>query len=88
MEDLESCNERLKTESILLEKTSHKTINHKMEKNVIQGIRKFNHNTITQNLKFHVVEVDSDDSILEIKDSIVEYLEVNFKIKKPSSKGL
>lgn len=84
MDDLESCNDRLKKESVLLANTSYKTINQKIERLVTQGIRSFNNNTITQNLHFHTMEVDSEDSILEIRDSIVEYLEENFTIKKPS----
>lgn len=83
MEDLDECNRRLKKEAELLQNSSYKTINPKVENAVVNGIRAFDHNVITQNMKFHVLEITKDDNILEIKTSLIKYLEEYFRFKQP-----
>jgi hypothetical protein len=87
MEDLEECNRRLKRESDLLHNSSYKTINPKVEGVVVNGIRAFDDNVVTQNMKFHVFEIDKEDSILDIKKALIKYLEESFKFKKTPVKS-
>lgn len=83
LDDFELCNKRLKREAELLGNDSYKQILPHIENVIIQGLRKFDANMITNNLKFLTMEIHGDNTILEIKDSIIKKLEDNFEIKKP-----
>ncbi len=87
MEDLDACNKRLAREAELLKLEQYKKIDPTKEKTIIQGLRRFDANMITNNLKFHTMEIDAEDSILYIKDSILKYLEEHFILKSPSQRA-
>lgn len=83
LEDLEECNQRLQKLAKLTELNSQKIIDVDVENYIVAGIKNFDNNIISRNLSFYVIDIDKEDSILEIKDNILEYLRDNFKIKKP-----
>lgn len=75
MDDLSFCNARLKKQAELLQLSSYKMINESVEKQVIGILRNFDNYLIIINLKFHVVEFESTNSILEIHNDIMKLLE-------------
>lgn len=80
MDNLEECSRRLEKEASLLKRESYKKIDPAMEKTIIQGLRKFDSNMITNNLNFNTVEIDQYDTILELKNSIIKHLQERFDI--------
>ena len=80
LDNLSVCNDRYEKEAKILGYEAHKKIDPDIEKTIIQGLRKFDSNMITNNLKFHTIEIDSEDTILEIKDSVIKHLREHFTL--------
>ena len=83
MDDLDTCNDRLLKRAKFTEKEQIGIVDYQAEWYIIMGLRRFDDNVISKSLKFHVVETDTDDSILEVQEDLMEYLIENFPIKKP-----
>jgi len=84
MDNTYECGDRISKREKLLGNINKGIKNHELEKEVINLLRNFNNYTISKSLIFNVFEIEERDSILEVHDRIIKYLQDNFEIKKPS----
>lgn len=86
-DDVQFCHNRILKRGKLANKEESGILDFEHEKDIVKGMKFFDSHIISKNLKFHVVEIESEDSILEIKEEIWDFLTENYTIKKPSSEG-
>lgn len=82
--DIDYCHQRMLKRGRIIKKPEDGIKDFQREIEVVRAMRYFDSNAISKQLIFQAFEVDEDDSILEVQDSLWEYLEANFEIKKPS----
>jgi len=86
IDDIEICKCRLERRARLFQEDVE-IINEKLERTLIKGLKSFDNHVITINLKFHVIDTEEDEKMLDVHKKIVELIEDNFQIKKPSFEG-
>jgi len=85
IDDIKVCHERILKRGKLMKIHEEGITDFKLEAEIIKGLRTFGIHTISKSLDFHILETDDSESILDINEEILKYLENNFEIKKPSS---
>ena len=77
------CQERINKRNSLF-KESIELIDIVGQNNISSGLSRFDSYVFNVNIKFHTVETEKEDSMLDVRDDIYKILESNFNIKKPS----
>lgn len=82
--DINACNDRIiKRQKLLKEKTAGMTdLIH--QSRIVEGLRQFDNYTISRDMKFHVLETDVQDTMLNVQRDLLDLLNDNFEIKKAS----
>jgi len=86
MDDIEECKKRVEKRDRLLNIESKK-IDFEKEASIINGLKNFDNYTFTANMKFYTINIDKEDTMLEIHDEVIKILNDNFEIKKPLYRG-
>lgn len=86
IDDIDVCKSRLEKRARLFQQDV-KIINEKLEKELVKGLKSFDNHVITINLKFHVIDTEESEKMLDVHKKIVDLIESNFEIKKPSFEG-
>jgi hypothetical protein len=86
IDNIDVCKCRLEKRARLFQQDVE-IINEKLERELINGLKSFDNHVITTNLKFHVLNTEEDQKMLEVHGDIIKLIEKNFKIKKPSFEG-
>ena len=86
IDDLEVCKQRIEKRAKLF-KNEPDFIDKKLEKELIDGLKIFNNYMFTNNLKFHVIETESGEKMLDVHKKIVSILKENYQVKSLHSEA-
>lgn len=84
MDNIQTCHERILKRGKLLGVAELGIQDFVKERRIVKALRHFDNNLMSKSLNFHVLKTEEMDSILVVQKKILDYLEENFKIKKPS----
>lgn len=59
-------------------------LNLELEKDIVKGMQFFDQHPTSKGLKFDVIKIGNQETMLEISESILKYLQDNFEIKNPA----
>lgn len=87
-DNMELCNERvIKKKALAGDSTSVGVEDIEREINLVKGFKIFDNYTIKKSLKFQILMIDGDESILEVNKDIMKIITEKFTIKNPSFEG-
>jgi len=87
LDDVSICDERIKKRDSLLGVESRGILDYQKEVVLMEGMKTFDNHIASKNLIFHIVNTIPEDSILDINKEVIEIINQNFEIKKPSKEG-
>ena len=87
LEDTKEASNRVIKREKLLGNVSSGILSEFIEKDIIKALKNFNIYTLSQQIVFDVIKVDTNDSIIEVNGNIINYLNENFEIESPSEEG-
>jgi thymidylate kinase len=76
--DIDMCQRRIEKREKLLGNHIEKNTNHSHENHVIRLLRTFDSHTLSRSLKFNVINIEENNSILDVHRLIVDSLKANF----------
>jgi len=87
MDDISECNRRIKRRAELLGRDDRSILDFNLEADVVKGMKFFDDNIVSKNLKFQVFGIEPHETMIEVQKDILDYLEENFDIdiKKEAS---
>lgn len=85
--DLDLCQDRLNKKARMAEQTPTILDNREHLRVVANGLRQFDNNMLTYNIKFNNIDIRRDENISQIHEKILHIIKDNFQIKKPSKEG-
>ena len=81
-EDLNSCDARLKKRQELFGEEVKGIVDPIMQQTLVKGFADFDNSILSRNLKFQVLKVYDDESIMKVHKNLLQLLTDSFEIKK------
>lgn len=83
MDDIQEANRRLLEKAFLMGLDDKGIEDQKRERKIVDAMKTVNSHVITNGIDFDRIDVLKTDSMIQLHEIIVEYLEKNYEIKKP-----
>lgn len=83
LDNLEEANRRLAKRSKIMGLETEQIENLDLEQGIVNGMLHFDDHVISKNIEFRYIEIKPEDSMLDVKENILEYIENHYEIKKP-----
>lgn len=81
-DDLKMCEDRIKKRKRLLNQQDMSDVDFNLEKDIVKHMNLLDNTTIIKSIKFHIINIEKDDYMLNVQDAIITYLDNNFQTKK------
>ena len=80
MDDIDELNNRITKHRELSGKDSNDVVDLSRESDIVNGMRTFNNHVVSKNIKFHTINIEPVNSIIEINKAMIDYLKENYDI--------